>query len=133
MSQGKRHADECLRANYRQYNLLSRYLDVLIADSASLDRLLRCPPTVSGLFDAIVTDPPYGVRERTCRVASEAIEKEPSMQTTMYIDVITGECVSYSPLYCCCCFCYCLHREDLVLRDFRFGNRFDGFLCKQLY
>ncbi|KAL5967638.1 hypothetical protein TSMEX_004607 [Taenia solium] len=88
--QGKRHADECLRANYRQYNLLSRYLDVLIADSASLDRLLRCPSTASGLFDAIVTDPPYGVRERTCRVASEAIEKEPSMQTTMYIDEITG-------------------------------------------
>ncbi|KAL5102892.1 hypothetical protein TcWFU_000780 [Taenia crassiceps] len=88
--QGKRHADECLRANYRQYNLLSRYLDVLIADSASLGRLLRCPSTASGLFDAIVTDPPYGVRERTCRVASEAIEKEPSMQTATYIDEITG-------------------------------------------
>ncbi|EUB58307.1 tRNA guanosine-2'-O-methyltransferase TRM11 [Echinococcus granulosus] len=89
--QGKRNADECLRANYRQYNLLSRYLDVLVADAASLGRLLRCSPTVSGLFDAIVTDPPYGVRERTCRVASEAIEREPSMQTTTYIDEITGE------------------------------------------
>ncbi|CDS41596.1 tRNA guanosine 2' O methyltransferase TRM11 [Echinococcus multilocularis] len=89
--QGKRNADECLRANYRQYNLLSRYLDVLVADASSLGRLLRCSPTVSGLFDAIVTDPPYGVRERTCRVASEAIEREPSMQTTTYIDEITGE------------------------------------------
>ena len=69
-------------------------MDVLIADAASLGRLLRTPPTYSGgLFDAMVTDPPYGVRERSCRVASEAVEKEPSLQTAEYINEITGGCV----------------------------------------
>lgn len=94
---GKRQTGECLRANYRQYNLESRYLDVLIADASSLDRLLRTPPSASaGLFDAMITDPPYGVRERSCRVASEAVEKEPSLQTTEYINEITGGCVLIS-------------------------------------
>lgn len=85
---------ECLRANYRQYGLESRYLDVLIADAASLSRLLRTSSSpYEGLFDAIVTDPPYGVRERSCRVASEVAEKEPSLQTAMFIHQITGEYV----------------------------------------
>ncbi|VDD83877.1 unnamed protein product [Mesocestoides corti] len=100
--QGKRMSGECLRANYKQYNLQSRYLDVIIADAASLVALLRNPnerllPEASqsvapatGLFDAIITDPPYGVRERSCRVASEAVEKEPSLQTEAYINMITG-------------------------------------------
>ncbi len=91
---------ECLRANYKQYGLSSQYLDVIIADAASLSRLLRMPgetlvgaggdASTIGLFDAIITDPPYGVRERSCRVASEAVEKEPSMQTEAYINEITG-------------------------------------------
>ncbi|KAM7534260.1 hypothetical protein Aperf_G00000114321 [Anoplocephala perfoliata] len=90
--QGRRMKGECLRANYRQYGLDSRYLDVLIADAASLSRLLRTSLSPNeGLFDAIVTDPPYGVRERSCRVASEAAEKEPSLQTTEFIHQITGE------------------------------------------
>ncbi|VDN97289.1 unnamed protein product [Rodentolepis nana] len=89
--QGKRTKGECLRANYRQYGMESRYLDVLIADAASLSRLLRTMPSNEGLFDAMITDPPYGVRERSCRVASEAAEKEPSLQPPEFIHQITGE------------------------------------------
>lgn len=101
MFQDKRLAGECLRANYNQYNLTSQYLDVIIADAASLSRLLRIPAenllmqqetknnSDVGLFDAVITDPPYGVRERSCRVAAAPIEKEPSMQTECYINEIT--------------------------------------------
>nr|CDS28761.1 tRNA guanosine 2' O methyltransferase TRM11 [Hymenolepis microstoma] len=88
---GKRTKGECLRANYRQYGMESRYLDVLIADAASLGRLLRTLPPNEGMFDAMITDPPYGVRERSCRVASEAAEKEPSLQSPEFIHQITGE------------------------------------------
>lgn len=69
----------------------SKYLDVLIADAASLGRLLRIPSGNTGLFDAMITDPPYGVRERSCRVASEVAEKEPSLQPPEFIHQITGE------------------------------------------
>lgn len=69
----------------------SRYLDVLIADAASLGRLLRISSPSEGLFDAMITDPPYGVRERSCRVASEVAEKEASLQPLEFIHQITGE------------------------------------------
>lgn len=101
--QGKRVKGEGLRANYKQYNLSSRYLDVICADAASLHRLLRTPdehllladpPTAEevkvGLFDAIITDPPYGVRERSCRVASTAIERDASLVTEEFLTKITG-------------------------------------------
>ncbi|BHF78150.1 tRNA methyltransferase 11 [Sparganum proliferum] len=112
--QGKRMEGECLRANYRQYGLQSYYLDVIIADAATLGRLLRVPeerlllttalPSAAdvnrgqgqsqassvGLFDAIITDPPYGVRERSCRIAGKATEREPSFVTPDFLEEITG-------------------------------------------
>lgn len=62
-----RAPDESVRANFAQYGMSSRFVDVLLADSANAG-LLRDQP----LFDAIVTDPPYGVREaHRCAGADE--------------------------------------------------------------
>jgi len=60
----RRAADECVAANLAQYGLGSQYLDVIVADSAL--PLWKHQP----LFDAIITDPPYGIREATERIGS---------------------------------------------------------------
>ncbi|XP_009983619.1 PREDICTED: tRNA (guanine(10)-N2)-methyltransferase homolog, partial [Tauraco erythrolophus] len=60
-----RGPDENIRANLRQYGLEKYYLDALVADSSR-------PIWRKGmLFDAIVTDPPYGIREATRRMGSQ--------------------------------------------------------------
>jgi len=62
--QKSRAEDESVKANFEQYGVQSRYLDVLVGD-ASL------PLWRDDLkFDAIITDPPYGVREPTERIGS---------------------------------------------------------------
>lgn len=79
-------------------------MDVIVADATTLHRLLRIPgvdflipaheTTCSdpvGLFDAILTDPPYGFRERSCRVAEKAVEREPSLVTPDRLAEITGQ------------------------------------------
>ncbi|OON15479.1 hypothetical protein X801_08717, partial [Opisthorchis viverrini] len=102
--QGKRMDGECLRTNYYQYGLQSCYLDVVVADAASLHRLLRAPGVENlmnpmhpvdgnsniGLLDAILTDPPYGFRESSRRVAVQAVERAPSMVTADRLSEITG-------------------------------------------
>lgn len=60
----KRSHDESVRSNLKQYNLQSKYLDVICADS-SLSLLKN-----DIQFDAIVTDPPYGKREARERIGS---------------------------------------------------------------
>lgn len=59
-----RGPDENIRANLRQYGTERLYVDVLVSDAAKSvwrDALL---------FDAIVTDPPYGIRESTRKTGS---------------------------------------------------------------
>ncbi|CAG9769697.1 unnamed protein product [Ceutorhynchus assimilis] len=63
--QQKRASDESVRANMQQYNLEHKYLDVLINDFAMV--FWRD----SFEFDAIITDPPYGIRESTEKVGTE--------------------------------------------------------------
>ena len=46
-----RERDECVRANFEQYNLSSQYIDILVSD-ASKHSLW----SIDGMFDAIVTD-----------------------------------------------------------------------------
>ncbi|KAL2084609.1 hypothetical protein ACEWY4_020127 [Coilia grayii] len=59
-----RGPDENIRANLRQYGTERQYVDVLISDaSKSIWRR-------EALFDAIITDPPYGIRESTRRTGS---------------------------------------------------------------
>ncbi|XP_066269435.1 tRNA (guanine(10)-N2)-methyltransferase homolog [Branchiostoma lanceolatum] len=60
-----RGEDENIRANLRQYGLEHRYLDVLISDAA------RSVWRPCQLFDAIVTDPPYGIREASQRLGTK--------------------------------------------------------------
>uniref|UniRef100_A0A8D8Q1J1 tRNA (guanine(10)-N(2))-methyltransferase TRMT11 n=1 Tax=Cacopsylla melanoneura TaxID=428564 RepID=A0A8D8Q1J1_9HEMI len=56
--------NESVCVNFEQYGLRSRYIDVLVADSS-------VPFWRSGLLlDAIITDPPYGIREATEKVGT---------------------------------------------------------------
>ncbi|CAM5132645.1 unnamed protein product [Natator depressus] len=60
-----RGPDENIRANLRQYGLEKYYLDALVSDASK-------PIWRKGmLFDAIITDPPYGIREATRRTGSQ--------------------------------------------------------------
>nr|XP_058939300.1 tRNA (guanine(10)-N2)-methyltransferase homolog isoform X3 [Kogia breviceps] len=60
-----RGPDENIRANLRQYGLEKYYLDVLVSDASK-------PSWRKGTyFDAVITDPPYGIRESTRRTGSQ--------------------------------------------------------------
>lgn len=56
---------QMVSGNFEQYSLLHKYVDLVVADSAA-------PPwrTMSKLFEAIVTDPPYGIREPTEKIGT---------------------------------------------------------------
>ncbi|XP_053349755.1 tRNA (guanine(10)-N2)-methyltransferase homolog [Clarias gariepinus] len=59
-----RGPDENIRANLRQYGSECLYVDVMVSDASK-------PVWRKGaLFDAIITDPPYGIRESTRRTGS---------------------------------------------------------------
>ncbi|KAH0622284.1 hypothetical protein JD844_024452 [Phrynosoma platyrhinos] len=60
-----RGPDENIRANLRQYGLEKHYLDVLVSDAS------RTIWKKGVQFDAIITDPPYGIREATRRTGSQ--------------------------------------------------------------
>ncbi|KAM7420355.1 hypothetical protein PAMA_014866 [Pampus argenteus] len=59
-----RGPDENIKANLRQYGTEKMYLDVMVSDASK--HVWRDVP----LFDAIITDPPYGIRESTRRTGS---------------------------------------------------------------
>ncbi|CAK1579047.1 unnamed protein product [Parnassius mnemosyne] len=65
VGQKVRKKDESIKGNMKQYGIESRYLDVVVSD-------FSLPMWRDDLrFDAIVTDPPYGVREPTERIGIE--------------------------------------------------------------
>uniref|UniRef100_A0A5K4EGK6 tRNA (guanine(10)-N(2))-methyltransferase TRMT11 N-terminal domain-containing protein n=2 Tax=Schistosoma mansoni TaxID=6183 RepID=A0A5K4EGK6_SCHMA len=84
----EKRCGETLRSNYEQYKLESRYLDVMVADIVSLRKFLRIPH--GGLFDAIITDPPYGFRERSCKVSDQPVERKPTLVTKHRLAEIMG-------------------------------------------
>ncbi|XP_065844049.1 tRNA (guanine(10)-N2)-methyltransferase homolog [Oscarella lobularis] len=61
-----RGPNDNLYMSMKQYGLEARYVDVLTADAARPAWTQRSP-----LFDAIVTDPPYGVREGSKKIGSK--------------------------------------------------------------
>lgn len=65
VGQSKREKDEMVRANFKQYNLEHRYLDVMVAD------ITRKSIRNQFKFDAIIADPPYGVREGLERIGAD--------------------------------------------------------------
>ncbi|XP_056448390.1 tRNA (guanine(10)-N2)-methyltransferase homolog [Gadus chalcogrammus] len=59
-----RGPDENIRANLRQYGKEKTYVDVMVSDAS------KCIWRTGLHFDAIITDPPYGIRESTRRTGS---------------------------------------------------------------
>jgi len=70
-NQKKRLPDEDIMKNMRQYNLVHRYLDVLVGDAS------RPVWSSKVRFDSIITDPPYGIRESTERIGTKKTEPIP--------------------------------------------------------
>ncbi|XP_011303591.1 tRNA (guanine(10)-N2)-methyltransferase homolog [Fopius arisanus] len=64
ITQKKRSSDESVAANVKQYGKGEYYLDVIVSDFSQL--LWRSDMRVN----AIITDPPYGVREATERIGT---------------------------------------------------------------
>ncbi|CAB3989569.1 tRNA (guanine(10)-N2)-methyltransferase homolog isoform X1 [Paramuricea clavata] len=88
-----REKDESVKSNFKMYNLRDRYIDVWMGDQ--MNTALRRRP----MFDAIVTDPPYGIREGSRKLAkaldqrTEANQeidgfKLPSTQSCLLSDAI---------------------------------------------
>ncbi|CAF1029949.1 unnamed protein product [Brachionus calyciflorus] len=65
MGQKYRRKDETIRNNLKQYGFESKYLDILAADFSS--KYIRD----NFKFDAIITDPPYGIREKAKKLGSK--------------------------------------------------------------
>ncbi|XP_055959015.1 tRNA (guanine(10)-N2)-methyltransferase homolog [Patella vulgata] len=63
--QTKRASDESIRRNLEQYGTGSRYIDAIVGDSSKHD--MWRPETY---FDAIITDPPYGIREPAKKIGA---------------------------------------------------------------
>lgn len=60
-----RGPDENIQANFQQYKLTNNYIGVVLADASK-------PVWRANAFcDAIITDPPYGIREATRKTKSE--------------------------------------------------------------
>ncbi|CAK6954339.1 tRNA (guanine(10)-N2)-methyltransferase homolog isoform X1 [Scomber scombrus] len=66
-----RGPDENIRANLRQYGTEKTYLDVMVSDAS------KAVWRNAALFDAIITDPPYGIRESTRRTGSHKDNNKP--------------------------------------------------------
>ncbi|XP_038655687.1 tRNA (guanine(10)-N2)-methyltransferase homolog isoform X2 [Scyliorhinus canicula] len=81
-----RGPDENIRANLRQYGLEEFYIDVLVSD-ASKNIWRR-----GKLFNAVITDPPYGIRESTRKTGSQ---KEILKPTEEYIESHVPVSMSY--------------------------------------
>jgi len=82
--------DQSILANFEQYGLVDRFLGTIIADSSlhNLWRFSNGNKTKNGgekedlaIFDAIITDPPYGIRERGQRLGRkinmDSVKKQP--------------------------------------------------------
>ena len=65
----KKRENESILSNLKQYNLESKYIDVIVADASK--SLWHQSNTLK--FDAIITDPPYGIRESSEKVGSEKV------------------------------------------------------------
>ena len=65
-SQGDRKPEETLRGSLAHFGLGEKYVGAAIIDN-NINPWRKCP---TGWFDAIITDPPYGVREKCEKVGS---------------------------------------------------------------
>ncbi|CAO1429010.1 unnamed protein product [Diamesa serratosioi] len=73
ISQKVRALDESIVANMQQYQLEHLYLDVFVSDFSN------CPVTDAIIFDSIITDPPYGIREKMEKINTKTSKKSTAM------------------------------------------------------
>ncbi|XP_077967037.1 tRNA (guanine(10)-N(2))-methyltransferase TRMT11-like [Styela clava] len=100
---GYRDKDETIKDSLKQYELQNKYLDVMVQDNAS--NAWRSPLNMChGIFDAIITDPPYGIRER-CRKVGKNKEvatsaNEPTIhypeQTAYHLDQVFIDLLTFA-------------------------------------
>ncbi|VDM47947.1 unnamed protein product [Toxocara canis] len=64
-------ADESVAANFVQYGTEDRFMSLIIADASRHQIWARRSGKEDGIFDAIVADPPYGVREKGRKVGNK--------------------------------------------------------------
>ncbi|KAH9496213.1 tRNA methyltransferase 11 [Bulinus truncatus] len=103
-NQKSRSLEESVHSNLKQYGLENRYLDILVAD-ASQESMWRkgCK------FDAIVTDPPYGIREAAAKIASRpdvqvsTVEGSPHypQRTQYHLGDIFKDLLNFAAEYLC--------------------------------
>lgn len=64
-------SEESVAGNFEQYGISDRFCSLLIADASrhAIWRIER--PNNANIFDAIVTDPPYGIREKGRKVGNK--------------------------------------------------------------
>lgn len=67
---GYRQKDETIHNSLRQYGLGQKFVDVLVHDAARHPWSYR-PRDANGLFDCIITDPPYGIREGCRKIGTQ--------------------------------------------------------------
>ncbi|XP_055328397.1 tRNA (guanine(10)-N2)-methyltransferase homolog isoform X2 [Paramacrobiotus metropolitanus] len=80
-----RNRDESVLSNFKQYQLESHYIDVLVSDATK--NVLR----EDIKFDAVIADPPYGVREATTRTKKSRGSPE-CLGSNGYERVQLGKC-----------------------------------------
>ncbi|CRK87994.1 CLUMA_CG001780, isoform A [Clunio marinus] len=68
-----REEDENIKSNMIQYNLQHLYVDIFVSDFSN------CPLNDAIEFDSIITDPPYGIREKMAQV----VPKEGGRKSTV--------------------------------------------------
>ncbi len=67
----RRAQDESIIANFEQYGLESKFLNVVVCDASRDPWRKSSAGLTPTLFDAVIADPPYGIREPTTRVGTE--------------------------------------------------------------
>ena len=72
MGQKYRSKDQTIRNNLKQYGFENFYIDILVADFST--KYFRS----SFKFDAIITDPPYGIREKAKKIGNKSLSKSPT-------------------------------------------------------
>ena len=89
-----RNADEMMHRNFSDYGTLNRFLGAVCSDFAY-------PPwRPSFLFDAIVSDPPYGIRESSQHISRRQPDNEESAAPEKYnLTSIFADLLNFANIY----------------------------------